>query len=224
MCGRFVLLTDLSVIVQSFGIEEMACQCRTGNSISPGQHIATVIRDDKNRLVDTRWGLIPSWSKDPSIGYRMFNARAETIAEKPSFRSAFHKRRCLIPADGFYEWQKLGKVKKPFYFSLTSGRPFGFAGLYEIWTSPEGEPIRTSTIITTRPNELVRSIHDRMPVIVPKDKERQWIDPLNHDREMLLSLLKPYPPDEMSMFEVDAKALYVPKAPTRMLFDSGPIR
>jgi len=217
MCGRFVLLTDLSVIVESFGIEEMAYPYRTGNTFSPGQHIATVIRDDKNRLVNTRWGLVPSWSKDPSIGNRMFNARAETVAEKPGFRSAFHNRRCLIPADGFYEWQKLGKVKKPFYFSLKSGRPFGFAGLYETWTSPEGEPIHTCTIITTQPNELVRSVHDRMPVIVPKDKERPWIDPLNHNREMLLSLLKPYPPDEMSMFEVDAKTLYVPKAATGVI-------
>lgn len=210
MCGRFVLLTDLSVVIEAFGIEETASRYRTGNSITPGQQIATVIRDDKNRLVDTRWGLVPSWSKDPSIGNRMFNARAETVADKPSFRSAFHKRRCLIIADGFYEWQKIGAAKKPLYFSLKSARPFGFAGLYETWTSPDGEPIRTCTIITTQPNDLVRSVHDRMPVIVPKDKERQWIDPLNHDREMLLSLLKPYPPDEMSMFEVDAKNLWIP--------------
>jgi putative SOS response-associated peptidase YedK len=224
MCGRFVLLTNLSVIVDTFGIAEMASDYRTGNNISPGQQVAAVIRDDKTRLVNTRWGLIPSWAKDPSIGYRMFNARAETIAEKPSFKKAFQNRRCLIIADGFYEWQKIGTVKKPFYFSLKSGQPFGFAGLYETWMSPEREPINTCTIITTQPNELVRSIHDRMPVIVPKDKERPWIDPLNRNREMLLSLLKPYPPDEMSMFGVDAKALYVPKAADSMLFDSGPIR
>ncbi|TRZ49392.1 SOS response-associated peptidase [bacterium] len=224
MCGRFILLTDLSVIVESFGIVEMACQYRMSNNISPGQQIATVIHDDKTRLVNTRWGLIPSWAKDPSIGNRMFNARAETIAEKPSFKKAFQTRRCLIPADGFYEWQKLGKVKKPFYFSIKSGQPFGFAGLYETWMSPERIPINTCTIITTQPNELVRSIHDRMPVIVPKDKEKSWIDPVNYNQEMLLSLLKPYPPDEMLMLEVDEKTLYVPKAPTRMLFGSGAIR
>lgn len=201
MCGRFVLLTDLSVIVESFGIAETAIQHRTGKNITPGQQIAAVIRDDKTRLVHYRWGLVPSWAKDPSIGNKMFNARAETIAEKPSFRKAFQNRRCLIIADGFYEWQKLGNVKKPFYFSMKSGRPFGFAGLYETWMSPEREPINTCTIITTRPNELVRSIHDRMPVIIPKDKERSWIDPVNRDREMLLSLLKPYPSDEMAMFE-----------------------
>lgn len=207
MCGRFVLLTDLSVIVDAFAVEETTHPYHPSHNFAPGQHVATVIREDITRLVDTRWGLVPSWAKDPAIGYRMFNARAETVAEKPSFRSAFHKRRCLIPADGFYEWQKLGKVKIPFYFSLKSGRPFGFAGLHETWTSPEGETIHTCTIITTQPNGLIRSVHDRMPVILPKDKERAWIDPLNRNREMLLSLLKPYPADEMSMSEVDAKAL-----------------
>ena len=201
MCGRFVLLTDLSIIVQSFGIEEMACRYRTSNNISPGQQVAAVVRDDKTRLVDYRWGLVPSWAKDPSIGYRMFNARAETAAEKPSFRKVFQNRRCLIVADGFYEWQKSGKVKKPFYFSMKSGQPFGFAGLYDTWISPERESVNTCTIITTEPNELVRSIHDRMPVIIPKEKEAAWIDPLNRDRELLLSLLKPYPPDEMRVLE-----------------------
>lgn len=210
MCGRFVLLTDLSAIVESFGIEETAGPYRSGNSLSPGQHIATVVFDGKTRLVSSRWGLIPSWAKDPAIGNRLFNARAETVAEKPSFRSAFQKRRCLIPADGFYEWQKGGKVKRPFYFFLKSGEPFGFAGLYETWTLPEGEPIRTCTIITTEPNELVRPIHDRMPVIVPKETERSWIDPLNRSREQLLSLLQPFPSDAMSVVEVDAKRLFVP--------------
>ncbi len=214
MCGRFVLLTDLSVIVESFGIAEMACPYRPSNNISPGQQIATVIRDDKTRLVNTRWGLIPSLAKDPSIGYTMFNARAETVAEKPSFRKAFQARRCLIVADGFYEWQKVGKTKKPFYFSMKSGQPFGFAGLYETWISPEREPLNTCTIITTQPNELVRSVHDRMPVIVPKDREKTWIDPLNRDQQMLLSLLRPYPADAMAMLEVDAKALYVLKTAT----------
>jgi len=126
MCGRFVLLTDLSVITESFDIQDVASEYRQGNNISPGQQVSAVIHDDQNRLVNFRWGLIPSWAKDPSIGYKMFNARAETIAEKPSFRNAFKKHRCLIVADGFYEWQKLGKIKKALYFSLKSERPFGF--------------------------------------------------------------------------------------------------
>jgi putative SOS response-associated peptidase YedK len=211
MCGRFVLLTDLSVIVAAFGIAETGSEYRPGDNISPGQQVAAVVRDDKTRLVSYRWGLVPPWAKDASIGYKMFNARAETVADKPSFKRAFQHRRCLIIADGFYEWQRSGKSKKPFYFSLKSGQPFGFAGLYETWVSPQREPLNTCTIITTEPNELVRSIHDRMPVIVPKDKEASWIDPVNHDREVLLSLLKPYPAVAMTMSEVDTKTPYMPK-------------
>ncbi len=224
MCGRFVLLTDLRVITESFNVQNVACEYRPGNNISPGQQIAAVIRkDDQNSLVDLRWGLIPSWAKDPSIGYKMFNARAETIAEKPSFKNAFQKRRCLIVADGFYEWQKLGKVKKPLRFSLKSGEPFGLAGLYETWISPEQKPVNTCTIITTEPNDLLRPIHDRMPVILPKDWERYWIDPENRDQRGLLSILKPYPSDEMSISEVDPKTLRQPNVQEAAFIDMVPL-
>ena len=221
MCGRFVLLTDLRVIAESFNVQNVACEYRPGNNISPGQQIAAVLRkDDQNSLVSYRWGLIPSWAKDPSIENRMFNARAETIAEKPSFKNAFQKRRCLIPADGFYEWQQLGKVKKPLRFSLKSGEPFGLAGLYETWISPEQKPIDTCTIITTEPNALLRPIHDRMPVIVQKAQEIAWIDPGNHNQKELLSILKAYPPDEMTMSEVDPRLLYKPKAQEPAFFSN----
>ena len=203
MCGRFILLTDLSVIVESFRIGEVACEYRPGNNISPGQQIAAVLRkDDQNRLVDFRWGLIPSWAKDPSIGNKMFNARAETIAEKPSFREAFKRRRCLIIADGFYEWQKIGPIKKPLRFSLKSGEPFGLAGLYDTWISPEQKTVNTCTIITTEPNDLLRPIHDRMPVIVRKELEDFWIDPSTHSSRDLLSILKPYPAVDMDVSDV----------------------
>ena len=203
MCGRFVLLTDLSVITESFDIQNVACNYRPGRNISPGQQIVAVIRqDNQNTLVNYRWGLIPSWAKDPSIGSRMFNARSETVAEKPSFRNAFKKRRCLVIADGFYEWQKLGRVKKPLYFSLQSNEPFGFAGLYETWISPDNQQINTCTIITTEPNELIRPIHDRMPVILSKDKEDIWIELGIKDADQLLSILTPYPSEEMKMAEV----------------------
>jgi putative SOS response-associated peptidase YedK len=201
MCGLFILLTDLSLITESFNVQDVACEYRPGSRISPGQQVAAVIQDDKNRLVNFRWGLIPSWAKDPSIGNRMFNARAETLSEKPSFKNAFKKRRCLIIADGFYEWQKLGKLKKPLYFSLKSGRPFGFAGLHETWVSQDHQPINTCTIITTEPNELIKPIHDRMPVIVPKEREAFWMDPDNQNQQDLLSILKPYPSEEMEMSE-----------------------
>jgi putative SOS response-associated peptidase YedK len=213
MCGRFVLLTDLRVITESFNVQNVACEYRTGHNISPGQQIVAVLRkDDQNSLVDFRWGLIPSWAKDPSIGNRMFNARAETIAEKPSFKNAFQKRRCLVVADGFYEWQKIGRIRKPLCFSFKSEEPFGLAGLYETWISPEQKPVHTCTVITTEPNELMRPIHDRMPVIVPKEQEAAWIDPDNHHQKELLSILKPYPADEMMMSQVDPRLLYKPKA------------
>ena len=129
MCGRFILLTDLSVIVESFRIGEVTGEYKTDSNISPGQQISAVIRDkDVNKLVNFRWGLIPSWAKDPSIGNKMFNARAETISEKPSFREAFQKRRCLIVADGFYEWQKIGRIKKPLRFSLKIRSAFRSCG------------------------------------------------------------------------------------------------
>jgi putative SOS response-associated peptidase YedK len=202
MCGRFILLTDLSVIVEAFRIGEVAAEYRTGNNISPGQQISAVIRnEDVNKLVNFRWGLVPSWAKDPSIGNKMFNARAETVAEKPSFREAFKKRRCLIVADGFYEWQKIDRIKKPLRFFLKSGEPFALAGLYESWTSPEKKTIRTCTIITTEPNDLLRPIHDRMPVIVKKELEDFWIDPNTHNYENLLSILKPYPAADMHVSE-----------------------
>jgi len=205
MCGRFVLLTDLSVVAEAFDIQQIASEYRPGNNISPGRKIVAVVRqDNQNILVSFRWGLIPSWAQDPSIGNRMFNARAETITEKPSFRDAFNKRRCLIIADGFYEWQKREKIKKPYCFRLKSGRPFGLAGLYERWISPDNQQISTCTIITTQPNELVKPIHDRMPVILEKKEERLWLDPNTRDRDLLLSMLKPYAAQNMEVSEAGA--------------------
>ena len=134
MCGRFVLISDLSVITEYFDIQEVLASFSPSRNVSPGQHIPAVIRrDDKKNLVTFLWGLIPSWSKDSSIGAKLINARAETVNEKPSFKNALQKRRCLIIADGFYEWENEGKKKIPYYFSLKSGKPFGFAGLYESW-------------------------------------------------------------------------------------------
>jgi len=205
MCGRFVLLTDLSVITESFDIRECACEYKTDKNISPGQLITAVIHDEKNRLANFRWGLIPSWAKDPSVGNKMFNARAETVSEKPSFKNAFKRRRCLIVADGFYEWQKCGKVKKPFYFSLKSGKPFGLAGLYESWTSPDCQQIQTCTIITTDSNELIMPVHDRMPVILSRNNESIWLNCENQNKKELMSLLKPYPAEEMEIEEVKTR-------------------
>lgn len=198
MCGRFVLVTDLKNIQKNFNIQKVLCQYQPSWNIVPSQLIPAVINQNgKNRLVCFRWGLIPSWSKDPSIAEKMFNARAETVNQKPSFRDAFKKRRCLIVADGFYEWKKEGNKKMPLYYYLKSGRPFGFAGLYETWLSPDKKEIHTCTIITTAANELIAPVHDRMPVILSGDQEKAWLNNDHIDMSSLLSLLKPFPSEEM---------------------------
>ncbi len=208
MCGRFVLISDLSVISEAFNIQEITYDYRASSDVLPGRSVAAVIRDGVNRLVQFRWGLIPSWAKDPSIGSRLINARAETLGEKPSFRNAFKKRRCLVMADGFYETLKEGKKKIPFYFRLKTGKPFGFAGLYETWTSPEGQTVNTCTIITTESNDLIQPIHNRMPVILPKEKEALWIDPAVQDQVRLSSVLRPYPSAEMEAVSHTALAAF----------------
>lgn len=198
MCGRFVLVTDLKNIQKNFNIQEVFCQYQPSWNIAPGQLTPAIINHgDKNLLVCFRWGLIPSWSKDPSIAAKTFNARAETIDQKPSFRDAFKKRRCLIVADGFYEWKKEGSKKIPLYYSLKSGRPFGFAGLYDTWLSPDKKEISTCTIITTAANELIAPVHDRMPVILSPEQEKIWLAGEVNDVSALKSVLKSYPAEEM---------------------------
>jgi putative SOS response-associated peptidase YedK len=205
MCGRFVITSSLEETTQAFNIREVSCEYRTSWNVLPGQDIPAIVREDFNRLVCFRWGLVPFWAKDPSMGRKLINARAETIAEKPSFRHAFAKRRCLIVANGFYEWLRQDTRKIPVYFSVVSGKPFGFAGLYESWTSAKAERIDSCTIITTAANELVMPVHDRMPVIVPKERESLWLDPTHLDRSELLSILRPYPPEDMTMEEVSPR-------------------
>jgi putative SOS response-associated peptidase YedK len=201
MCGRFTLVSPFVAVTEHFHVSATT-DLRPRYNIAPGQNVLCVIRDGGNRLEPLRWGLIPFWAKDPAIGNRLINARAETVAEKPSFRTAFTRRRCLIVADGFYEWRPAGKRKIPVYIFLKSKKPFGFAGLYETWKTPEGKELRTCTIITTDANDLIRPIHDRMPVILPGDVEDRWLDPQEGSRERLLSLLKPYPAGEMAAYEV----------------------
>jgi putative SOS response-associated peptidase YedK len=199
MCGRFVLITDLKNIQKNFNIQHTSCEHQPNWNIVPNQLIPAVINHNgKNQLVYFRWGLIPSWSKDPSIANTLINARAETVDKKPSFRDAFKKRRCLIVADGFYEWKREGKSKTPLYYYLKSGRPFAFAGLYETWISPDKKEINTCVIITTGANELIAPVHDRMPVILSNDQERVWLDSDIADVSGLKSILKPYPAHEMN--------------------------
>ncbi len=203
MCGRFVSVSPFYLVAEAFGLAGGPQDLRPSFNISPGQFISAVVREGgRNRLARFRWGLIPSWAKDPAIGNRLINARAESLAEKPAFRDALRSRRCLVIADGFYEWRKSGRERIPHYVRLRAGGPFGLAGLFETWVSPAGESLQTCTIITTQPNELLKPVHDRMPAIIPKDRETLWLDPALRDARRLLSLLQPYPPGEMEIHQV----------------------
>jgi len=205
VCGRFTLTTNLGAIAKRFGVARFLEEVGPRYNIAPTQTVIVVNDDGTRHLAQMRWGLIPSWAKDPAIGNRMINARAETVATKPAFRVALRKRRCLIPGDGFYEWQQRGRTKQPFRIVLKNGEPFGFAGLWETWTSPEGEEIQRCTIITTEANELLKPIHDRMPVILTREAEAVWLDPTIQDPERLLPLLMPYLTEEMEVYPVSAK-------------------
>jgi putative SOS response-associated peptidase YedK len=199
MCGRYTLKTDGAALAQQFALPEVP-QIDARYNIAPTQAVAVVRETEAGRDFEMMgWGLIPSWSKDPSIGNKMFNARSETAAEKPSFRSAMRQRRCIIPADGFYEWQATGpKTKQPIYFTMADQSLFGFAGLWEEWHSPDGSPLHTCTILTTSANELIAPVHDRMPVILAPEHYSRWLDRGMRHAEPLLDLLVPFPTDQMS--------------------------
>lgn len=225
MCGRFAFSVPLAVFVEDFAdfdfstlresVETSYGQGRF--NIAPTQEVPVVPNDGANRVQLFRWGLVPRWAKDPSIGTKMINARAETVAEKPSFRDALKRRRCLMLADGFYEWRTNPgqKTKTPIHIKLRTGRPFAFAGLWETWTprpeagagkaaSPESrpEPLRTCTIITTEANALMRQFHHRMPVILDREDYALWLTPGPVEADVLLPLLRPYPPEAMVAYPV----------------------
>ena len=204
MCGRFTQTASPEVIAQQFDITDPPLFVPRYN-IAPSQPIAAIRIDPvttTRTLVMLRLGLIPSWAKDPKVGFHCINAKAETVAEKPSFRSAFKKRRCLVVATGFYEWQVQGRAKQPMWIGLKSQRPFAFAGLWEQWTPADGEPLETCTIITTEPNDLMAPIHNRMPVILAPTVYNQWLDPTFQQTEPLKALLRPYPSEELLVYAV----------------------
>lgn len=202
MCGRFTLTADLEQLAERFSFHAAPLAVQPCYNIAPSQPVLTVIGAGERRAGFLRWGLIPAWAKDPAIGNRMINARAETLAEKPSFRRALQKRRCLVLADGFYEWKPEGKTKTPLYITLKAHEAFGFAGLWETWKSSAGETIHSCTIITTTPNTLMESIHHRMPVILSREAESRWLDRSIEDPARLLPLLTAYPAAEMTAYAV----------------------
>jgi putative SOS response-associated peptidase YedK len=207
MCGRFTLRTAGKVLAAVFQLPQVP-QLPFPYNIAPTQVVAAVRQaagSGLRELVQLRWGLIPSWAEDKKIGARLINARAETAATKPSFRSAFRHRRCLLLADGFYEWQRLDGKKQPFYLRLRDDRPFAFAGLWESWTGPDGEVIESGALLTTEANATVRPVHDRMPVILAAADYARWLDPAAQKPEALQPLLRPYPAEEMTAYPVSTR-------------------
>lgn len=207
MCGRFERSISIDVIIRNFRVNNASVEMAPSYNVAPSQDVLIIrVGDSGERLLEScKWGFLPSWAKEPAMAHKMINARAETIATKPAFRDAFRRNRCLVVADGFYEWEKREKKKVPYYVRLKSGKPFGFAGLYNYWSSPEGKSICTCTIITSDSNELIRPVHDRMPVIIQADKEDLWLDPKVSDQGTLLELLKPCPSEDLEMHEISSK-------------------
>jgi putative SOS response-associated peptidase YedK len=206
MCGRYTLSTSVEVLAEELGFAGPLPEVGPSYNVAPTQEVAAVVAGGGGgrRLEMLRWGLIPSWADDPGIGARMINARSETVAEKPSFRRAFKERRCLIPADGFYEWQKTNGGKQPYYLRMKSGRPFVFAGLWESWNK-DGSEIHSCTILTTDANDLVGEVHHRMPIILPHEDYELWLDPDVRESEELLPLLAQYPAADMEAYPVSRK-------------------
>jgi putative SOS response-associated peptidase YedK len=184
-----------------FGADEQQLALLPRYNVAPNQLMPVVVRNSPNRLAEMQWGLIPSWSKEPRVKFSTINARAETIASSPVFRGPFKSRRCLVPASGFYEWRQTAQGKQPYCFRLKRGDLFAFAGLYDVWSDAEGNELYSYTIITTRPNDLVAPIHNRMPVILSRADEDAWLDQAS-DSARLRSLLAPYPAAEMEAFAV----------------------
>jgi putative SOS response-associated peptidase YedK len=206
MCGRYTLRAKPAAVAEEFDLPEVPSFTPRFN-VAPTQSVAVVRFDpeeDARRLDALRWGLVPFWADDPGIGNRMINARADTVATKPAFRHAFKSKRCLIVADGFYEWQKRDGGKQPYFIHMRDDCPFAFAGLWDLWTKGD-EPLSTCTIITTNANDLMTTIHERMPVIIPRSAYEVWLDPDVKDAKRLEPLLMPYPDDQMEAYPVSSR-------------------
>lgn len=202
MCGRFTLQISPELLAEIFGLTEIPTFPARYN-IAPTQQIAIVRSDaNQNRLDFVKWGLIPSWAKDNTIGNHMINAKSETVHEKPAFHHAIRYRRCLVPSSGFFEWRKEGNSKQPIYIHLKDGTPMVYAGLWESWKTPEGSTLESCSILTTTANTLIEPIHDRMPVILHPQEYGLWLDRDMTDPTRLQKLYQPYPSELLEAFEV----------------------
>lgn len=213
MCGRFSLYTDMEQIKEQFDVQFVSNEedYYPNYNIAPSQSVVAIINDGtSNRMGQLRWGLIPSWAKDEKIGYKMINARSETVDEKPSYRNAFTQRRCIIPMNSFYEWTVNEKEKVPMLIKMKNNELFGVAGIWETWKRDNEETVHSCTILTTEANSLVKTIHDRMPVILPPEKFGNWLDPNLRDKDRLKVMLNPYESNLMQAYPV-SKEVNTPK-------------
>jgi len=202
MCGRFAQRTPAKTLAREFQVGEIP-DIEPRYNIAPTQDILNIRQaDEGSEAALLKWGLVPSWAKDVSIGAKLINARSETITEKPSFREAFKRRRCIIPSDGFYEWQRSGGRKQPYFFLMRDEHPFGFAGLWEKWRDADGQALETCTILTTEANEVLRPVHDRMPVILHPDDYELWLGEDARELDLVKEILRPYPGKEMVGYKV----------------------
>lgn len=203
MCGRF----NIAIAIgwhERFGVPEPVPPIEVHYNIAPTQRVPVILRESPNRIQMMQWGLVPWWAKDPKIGSRMINARAESLAEKPAFSHSLQKHRCLVPATGFYEWKKTPKGRIPYNLCLKDHSLFAMAGLYDRWRSPQGQDLFTFTIVTTEPNSLSRTLHDRMPVILRREHESKWLRQEPPSLDELYEMTIPYPAEEMDAYQVSA--------------------
>ena len=204
MCGRYTLRATVETLGRLFDVPDLP-KIQPRYNIAPTQSVPVIVQEAEHEQRAIRmmhWGLIPSWSKDRKMANRLINARSETIATKPSFRSAFRRRRCLLPADGFYEWRHQPQCKQAYFIGIDDDVPFAFAGLWALWKGPDGKPVESCTILTIGANELLRNLHDRMPVILDPRSYVAWLDPAMQEADRLLPLLQPYPAQKMAFYPV----------------------
>jgi putative SOS response-associated peptidase YedK len=202
MCGRFTLTTKPHRLRERFGLDTAPDEVPPRYNIAPSQPLWVIPNRTRRLLRPARWGLIPHWASDAAIGHRMINARAETLATRAAYRTALERRRCLIPADGFYEWQRVGRTRTPFYVRRPDAEPFAFAGLWDVWRPADGDPIASCTIITSESNETLSGIHDRMPVILAPEVYDAWLAPAPQPADLFRPWLVPCPPEWLEAYRV----------------------
>ena len=202
MCGRYTLTASIEELAHRFDFDPGPEGFRSRYNVAPTQQVLTIVGGTPRKAAFMRWGLVPRWAKSSSQSRPIINARAETVAEKPTFRHSFRQRRCLVLADGFYEWQKTGTTKRPMRVVMRSGEPFAFAGIWSTSDGPDGDPVSSCAIITTTANGVLEPIHHRMPVILPEELEALWLDTALDDPATLTQLLEPYPDDNLEAYEV----------------------